>query len=207
MVKSASVAQRELIHQGRLDLTNTETRYHDGQWTDGLISAAQQVAHATGTLCEAANDTVQGNAAEERLIVSAKQVSSSTTQLVMACQVKADMDSKAFLGLKSASTDVKKATQNLVNSAQRALEIEKNNAEEEAKAKAVQGMKNFGGVNDDWRKELALKEEIEKAMREQEKRYAELKKIREDRYKNRKDEEEEQEKANKGQYKRVTGHD
>ena len=57
LVKSASVAQRELIHQGRLDLTNNETRYHDGQWTDGLISAAQQVAQATGTLCEAANDT------------------------------------------------------------------------------------------------------------------------------------------------------
>lgn len=65
LVKSASVAQRELIHQGRLDLTNNETRYHDGQWTDGLISAAQQVAQATGTLCEAANDT-------ERVITQTK---------------------------------------------------------------------------------------------------------------------------------------
>merc|ERR1711976_679067 len=151
-----------------------------GQWTDGLISAAQQVAHATGTLCEAANDTVQGNAAEERLIVSAKQVSSSTTQLVMACQVKADMDSKAFLGLKSASSDVKKATQNLVTSAQRALDIEKQNQEADA-----QNVVSSSRMNNDWLEELKLKEEIERSMREQEERYKQLKKIRENRYKKR----------------------
>ena len=73
LVKSASIAQRELVVQGRLN--DSGEKYHEGDWSEGLITAAQQVAQATGTLCEAANDTVQGNAAEERLIVSAQQVS------------------------------------------------------------------------------------------------------------------------------------
>ena len=48
------------------------------------------VAAATGSLCEAANAAVQGNASEEKLIASAKAVSNSTAQLLLACRVKAD---------------------------------------------------------------------------------------------------------------------
>ena len=54
------------------------------------------VARATEKLCEAANAMVQGNASEERLIASAKEVAASTVALVMACTVKADPNSKSM---------------------------------------------------------------------------------------------------------------
>lgn len=70
------------------------SRHDDGQWSQGLISAAQMVASATGNLCEAANQAVQGEASEEWLVTSAKQVASSTAQLLVACKVKADPNSE-----------------------------------------------------------------------------------------------------------------
>jgi len=54
------------------------------------------VATATSSLCEAANASVQGQASEEKLISSAKQVAASTAQLLVACKVKADQDSEAM---------------------------------------------------------------------------------------------------------------
>ncbi|TNN22374.1 Talin-1 [Liparis tanakae] len=68
----------------------------DGQWSQGLISAARMVAAATNNLCEAANSAVQGHASEEKLISSAKQVAASTAQLLVACKVKADQDSQTM---------------------------------------------------------------------------------------------------------------
>lgn len=53
------------------------------------------VAAATGSLCEAANATVQGNASEDRLVASAKDVANSTAQLLLACREKADPNSKS----------------------------------------------------------------------------------------------------------------
>jgi len=68
------------------------TSSDDGQWSEGLISAARLVAAATHSLVESANSLVQGVASEEKLISSAKQVASSTAQLLVACKVKADPD-------------------------------------------------------------------------------------------------------------------
>jgi len=42
---------------------------------------------------ESANALVQGISSEEKLISSAKQVASSTAQLLVSCKVKADPDS------------------------------------------------------------------------------------------------------------------
>ena len=55
---------------------------------------AKLVATATSNLCEAANMVVQGHAQEEKLIAAAKAVASSTAQLLIACQVKADARSE-----------------------------------------------------------------------------------------------------------------
>ena len=52
------------------------------------------VATATSNLCEAANMVVQGQAKEEKLITAAKAVASSTAQLLISCQVKADARSE-----------------------------------------------------------------------------------------------------------------
>ena len=67
----------------------------DGQWSEGLVSAARLVAAATHSLVESANALVQGQSSEDKLISAAKQVASSTAQLLVACKVKADPDSKS----------------------------------------------------------------------------------------------------------------
>ena len=161
--------------------------YYDGPWTDGLISAAQEVAHSTGTLCEAANETVQGNAAQEKLIVSAKTVSANTTTLVMACQVKADMNSNALKGLKEASGSVKAATNQLVSTAQEYLIKQKEVEEQDAERIASQSMKNES-QNDRFKQELMIKEQIAKTQKLLQEQYEQLKITRTSRYK--KDEEE-----------------
>lgn len=51
------------------------------------------MAAATQSLCEAANAMVQGQASEEKLIASAKEVAGSTAALLVACKVKADVGS------------------------------------------------------------------------------------------------------------------
>uniref|UniRef100_A0A8C4QNG4 Talin 2 n=1 Tax=Eptatretus burgeri TaxID=7764 RepID=A0A8C4QNG4_EPTBU len=95
LVKSASVAQRELVAQGKVGACASNGA-NDGQWSQGLISAARMVAAATSNLCDAANAAVQGHGSDEKLISSAKQVAASTAQLLVACMVKADPDSDAM---------------------------------------------------------------------------------------------------------------
>lgn len=123
LVRAASAAQRELVNTGKVEGRPLQMS-DDGQWSDGLISAARHVAAATHSLVEAANALVQGHASEEKLISSAKQVASSTAQLLVACKVKADADSPAMTRLSSAGNAVKKATDNLVRAAQQAIEHE-----------------------------------------------------------------------------------
>ncbi|XP_043217689.1 talin-2-like isoform X2 [Amphibalanus amphitrite] len=121
LVKAASSAQRELVDRG---VVSQRAHYssEDGQWSEGLISAARTVAVATHSLCQAANSLVQGHSSEEMLISAAKQVAGSTAQLLVACKVKADPDSAATRRLQEAGNRVKKATDNLVRAAQQAIE-------------------------------------------------------------------------------------
>lgn len=123
LVKAASAAQRELIDSGKMSRTPL-TSSDDGQWSEGLISAARLVAAATHSLVESANALVQGLASEEKLISSAKQVASSTAQLLVACKVKAEGDTEATRRLQQAGTAVIRATDNLVRAAQKAKSVE-----------------------------------------------------------------------------------
>ena len=123
LIKAASEAQRELVVQGKVQkMTNLNSE--DGQWSEGLVSAARMVAAATHNLCESANALVKGHASEEKLIGAAKQVAGSTAQLLLACKVKADPESATMRRLEAASNQVRKATENLVKSAQQALDQE-----------------------------------------------------------------------------------
>lgn len=123
LVRAANAAQRELIDQGKVakrPLTSSD----DGQWSEGLISAARLVAAATHSLVEAAQNLVQGVGTEEMLISSAKQVASSTAQLLIACKVKSDPNSESGRRLQTAGNAVIKATDNLVRAAQQTIEGE-----------------------------------------------------------------------------------
>lgn len=59
LIKAASEAQRELVLQGKIQKV-TSIHSEDGQWSEGLVSAARHVAAATQNLCEAANALVKG---------------------------------------------------------------------------------------------------------------------------------------------------
>lgn len=123
LIRAANAAQRELIDQGKVakrPLTSSD----DGQWSEGLISAARLVAAATHSLVEAAQNLVQGVGTEEMLISSAKQVASSTAQLLIACKVKSDPNSESGRRLQAAGNAVIKSTDNLVRAAQQAIEGE-----------------------------------------------------------------------------------
>jgi len=100
LIKAATAAQKELVAQGKA--SNSNCCDEDGQWSEGLISAARMVAATCHALCEAANGLVQGHATEERLISSAKQVASSTAALLVACKVKAEITSQAMKRLQHA---------------------------------------------------------------------------------------------------------
>jgi talin len=123
LVRAANAAQRELIDQGKV-ANRPLTSSADGQWSEGLISAARLVAAATHSLVEAAQNLVLGKGTEEMLISSAKQVASSTAQLLIACKVKSDPTSEAGRRLQSAGNAVIKSTDNLVRAAQQAIECE-----------------------------------------------------------------------------------
>ncbi|XP_041983906.1 talin-1 isoform X4 [Aricia agestis] len=120
LVRAASAAQRELIDQGKV-ARRPATSSDDGQWSEGLVSAARLVAAAAHALVEAANALVQGAASEERLISSARQVASSTAQLLVACKVKADPSSESTRRLQAAGAEVIRSTDNLVRAARDAI--------------------------------------------------------------------------------------
>ncbi|GAB0095550.1 talin-1 [Sergentomyia squamirostris] len=123
LVRAANAAQKELIDQGKVarrPLTSSD----DGQWSEGLISAARLVAAATHSLVEAAQNLVLGVGTEEMLISSARQVAASTAQLLIACKVKSDPNSESGRRLQAAGNAVIKSTDNLVRAAQQAIDME-----------------------------------------------------------------------------------
>ena len=123
LVRAANAAQRELVDQGKVQKRPVSSS-DDGQWSEGLISAARVVAAATHSLVESAQNLVQGSGTEELLISSAKQVASSTAQLLIACKVKSDPNSITGRRLQEAGNAVIRSTDKLVQAAQQAIEGE-----------------------------------------------------------------------------------
>ncbi|XP_015512363.2 talin-1 isoform X1 [Neodiprion lecontei] len=175
LIKAASAAQRELIATGKVSRTPL-TSSDDGQWSEGLISAARLVAAATHSLVESANALVQGVSSEEKLISSAKQVASSTAQLLVACKVKADPDSESTKRLQAAGNAVKRATDNLVRAAQQAIQQEEDRS-------LVLNRKMVGGIA----QEINARSEVLRIERELEEARGRLTAIRQAKYKSKTD--------------------
>lgn len=92
LVKTASLAQHEIgVDEG----------------VDGLVYAARMVATATHSLVECAREIIEGLSSEDKLISAANQVASCTTQLLVACKVKADPNSDATRRLLASGKDYK----------------------------------------------------------------------------------------------------
>ncbi|TNN57040.1 Talin-2 [Liparis tanakae] len=117
------------------------------------------VATATSSLCEAANASVQGQASEEKLISSAKQVAASTAQLLVAC--------------KAAGNAVKRAADNLVKAAQKAAFDKTEVDSVVVKTKFVGGIAQI----------IAAQEEMLRKERELEEARKKLAQIRQQQYK------------------------
>ncbi|OXU28323.1 hypothetical protein TSAR_002155 [Trichomalopsis sarcophagae] len=175
LIKAASAAQRELISSGKVSRTPL-TSSDDGQWSEGLISAARLVAAATHSLVESANALIQGLSSEEKLISSAKQVASSTAQLLVACKVKADPDSESTKRLRAAGNAVKRATENLVRAAQQAIEHEEERS-------LVLNRRIVGGIA----QEINARSEVLRIEKELEEARGRLTAIRQAKYRNRSD--------------------
>ncbi|CAG5092292.1 Similar to Tln1: Talin-1 (Mus musculus) [Cotesia congregata] len=175
LIKAASAAQRELITTGKVSRTPL-TSSDDGQWSEGLISAARLVAAATHSLVESANALVQGVSSEEKLISSAKQVASSTAQLLVACKVKADPDSESTKRLQAAGNAVKRATDNLVRAAQQAIQ-------QEEERSLVLNKRMVGGIA----QEINARSEVLRIEKELEEARGRLTAIRQAKYKNKPD--------------------
>lgn len=181
LVQKASAAQKELVLEGRLQVTGV-SKDKTGQFSQGLVSAAQMVARETGSMCEAANDLVKGEASEEKLEAAAQGVSTATGQLLIACKVKAEPDSEAMKRLDQAGAGVRRAADNLVKASTAARE---NKMEEPS---------NFTNKSDFQvkREELKARERLLKAKRELEAAEAQLRHTNEERYRRQTAEEEEQ---------------
>lgn len=113
LVTYASSAQRELVAKGVL---KEKTGGDTGQWSQGLISAARLVAESTNFLVDEAKNAVEGKGNEERMIAACNSIFGSTSQLIMACKVKADPNSENQARLEKAGAAVKKASKGLVES-------------------------------------------------------------------------------------------
>jgi len=64
LVQSASAARHKLVLQGRMAVSGKSM--DKNQFSRGVVSAAQMLVQATGSMCEAANDLVIGETNEER---------------------------------------------------------------------------------------------------------------------------------------------
>ncbi|CAF4281509.1 unnamed protein product, partial [Rotaria magnacalcarata] len=138
LITAATLAQKELVSQGKLSSKSSSDAH--GQWSEGLISAASYVASACHVLCDAANELVQGHGTEEKLISSAKQVSSNTAALLVACKVKADFMSQSMTRLQNAGNAVKRAADTLVRSAQQAADMKQEDQPFEVSTSLVTGI-------------------------------------------------------------------
>ena len=67
----------------------------DVAWSEGLISAACEVAATVQDLVQKANGSVTGDVETEAMVVSSKAVAAATAQLLVASRVRSDPNSKA----------------------------------------------------------------------------------------------------------------
>ena len=64
LAQSASAARQKLVLQGRMAVSGKSM--DRSQFSRGLVSAAQMLIQATGSMCEAANNLVIGEASQEK---------------------------------------------------------------------------------------------------------------------------------------------
>lgn len=123
LIIRATESQIEIVNQSKGVASSGAFYKKNNKWTEGLISAAKAVAYATTYLVECADGLINGTHSMEQLIVSAQEVSVSTTQLVSASRVKSVAYSNVQTRLEEAAVAVRDATKLLVRAAKEASKL------------------------------------------------------------------------------------
>lgn len=114
LIAAATESQAEIVAQGKGSASAQAFYKRNNRWTEGLISAAKQVAYSTTLLIETADGVISGTHTLEQLIVASNEVAASTAQLVQASRVKAELMSKSQVKLEVAAKAVTDACKALV---------------------------------------------------------------------------------------------
>ncbi|KAJ3291676.1 hypothetical protein HDU79_002134 [Rhizoclosmatium sp. JEL0117] len=130
-VKAITAAVSNLIHcASRVQLERSSNKVHhvesatkqhyfsDGTWTQGLISAAKQVASATTELCKISSEQSNeaGETTHDGVIVSAKSISAATAHLLAsATSGITNPSSESQVALKAAGKAVLAAVDDFIN--------------------------------------------------------------------------------------------
>lgn len=124
LVARARELQMEIVNEGRGTTTIKEFYKRHNRWTEGLFSAAKSVGVGANLLVESADDIVSNKTGQlERLTVAALEISSSTTQLLVASRIKASENSKCLNSLEIAAKSVSKVTGEVVAEVQNASTV------------------------------------------------------------------------------------
>nr|VZH96731.1 unnamed protein product [Spirometra erinaceieuropaei] len=130
LVAKARELQNEIVSEGRGAASATEFYKRHHRWTEGLFSAAKSVGAAANMLVEFADAIVNGKDGKlEQLLVAALEISSCTTQLLVASRVKARSDSVRLAGLEDAAKEVSKMTGKVVAEANNGVSIREQSAD------------------------------------------------------------------------------
>ncbi|VUZ40321.1 unnamed protein product [Hymenolepis diminuta] len=125
LVARARELQMEIVNAGRGTATVKEFYKRHNRWTEGLFSAAKSVGAGANLLVESADDIVSNKGGQlERLMVAALEISSSTTQLLVASRVKASEGSQCLNNLETAAKSVSRVTGEVVAEVQNASTID-----------------------------------------------------------------------------------
>jgi hypothetical protein len=114
LIKAATESQQEIVGQGKGSSTMQQFYKRNNRWMEGLISAAKAVAFATNLLIESADGVLSGTHSLEQLIFASNKVAATTTQLVAASRVKANLMSKTQERLELAAKAITEACKALV---------------------------------------------------------------------------------------------
>eukprot|EP01125_Pyxidicula_operculata_P017010 TRINITY_DN5918_c0_g1_i1.p1 TRINITY_DN5918_c0_g1~~TRINITY_DN5918_c0_g1_i1.p1 ORF type:complete len:473 (-),score=134.13 TRINITY_DN5918_c0_g1_i1:117-1364(-) len=176
LINCAEVAQKE---RKESNSTGGKRFHFDPTWSNGLVSASQQVANSVKSLVNAANASVEGKSQQEALVASAHQVAQATAHLVAASKVKASVTSPAIFKLTESAKSVANSTSELVEAAAKAARFEDAEAEKEETFETVESA--AGRVQ-----EMELQMKILKIEAELEKERRYLTRMRQERYKSKK---------------------
>lgn len=176
LLRTATSLQREIVANERHKGTKvpTEKYIQNGQWSDGLVGCAKQVAATVGELCDLANTTLKASAdgaqtkelhtRREQLVVTGRSINAATSQLIMAaCTKTDDTQSTSLTRLKAASKTVVTSVDQIVRVVEDNLQFERDNTVNVLK---VNGTANSIAVEMQAQMEiLKVEQELEKARR------------------------------------------